>query len=163
VITNSGATVVEAVRDGKQIAASLIPGVDVMPRPLLSLETEFCGIQFENPFCLSSSPVTNTAAMIAMAYDAGWSGSYYKTLNRDDKYKVYHPSPRLSPVHSRGSGLGLDIGLQNVEQISDRPLVDNLADIAWLRKNYEDKVTGVSIMAFTEDDWSYLAAAAEVK
>lgn len=162
VITNTGATVVEAVRDGKQIASSLLPGVDVMPRPLTSLEVEFCGIKFENPFCLSSSPVTNTAEMIAMAYDAGWAGSYFKTLNRDDKFKIYHPSPRLSVVHSRGSNQGIDVGIQNVEQISDRPLADNLADITWLRKNYEKKVTAVSIMAFSEDDWSYLAAAAEV-
>lgn len=54
------------------------------------------------------------------------------------------------------------MGIQNMEQISDRPLKDNLRDITWLRKHYPNKVMGVSIMGYEEADWAYLAAAAEV-
>jgi hypothetical protein len=39
---------------------------------------------------------------------------------------------------------------------------DNLKDIAWLRKNYPTKVTAVSIMGYCDEDWDYLARAAEV-
>eukprot|EP01033_Poteriospumella_lacustris_P014598 gene14599-10438_t len=55
----------------------------------------------------------------------------------------------------------MDIGIQNMEQISDRPLEDNLKDIAWLRKQYPTKVTAVSIMGYCDEDWAYLAQAAE--
>jgi dihydropyrimidine dehydrogenase (NAD+) subunit PreA len=159
-VRGKGDTVVAAVGDGKRAAVEMVPSVRPPPRVKPSLETEFCGIKFENPFCLSSSPVTNSAEMIANAYDLGWAGSYYKTLNREDKFTVSHPSPRLSAVHTtRGSRM--DIGIQNMEQISDRPLADNLADIRWLRKNYPSKIMGVSIMGFNEEDWAYLAKASE--
>lgn len=160
-VRGGGDTVVRAVADGQQAARAMVPEHAPPARPRASLETEFVGLRFLNPFTLSSSPVTNSADMIARAYDAGFAGSYYKTLNREDKFVVSHPSPRLSAVHARGSG-GMDIGIQNVEQISDRPLADNLADIAWLRKRYPKHITAVSIMGFCDEDWAYLAAAAEV-
>jgi dihydropyrimidine dehydrogenase (NAD+) subunit PreA len=127
---------------------------------------DFLGIQWENPLSLSSSPVTNSAEMIARAYDAGFAGAYYKTLNREDKFQISHPSPRLGVVHSHNKtagamGSGMDVGIQNMEQISDRPLADNLKDIEWLRKNYPTKVTAVSIMGYCDEDWDYLARAAE--
>lgn len=156
-----GDTVVRAIADGKLAAEAMTPLHAAPERIRASLQTEFVGISFMNPFTLSSSPVTNSAEMIARAYDAGFAGAYYKTLNREDKFLISHPSPRLNVVHARNS-TGMDIGIQNVEQISDRPLADNLADIAWLRKNYPKHITAVSIMGFSDEDWAYLAAAAEV-
>ena len=38
------------------------------------LSIDFCGVKFMNPFMLSSSPVSNSAEMIARAFDAGWGG-----------------------------------------------------------------------------------------
>jgi dihydropyrimidine dehydrogenase (NAD+) subunit PreT len=160
-VRGGGDTVVQAVADGKRAAVEILPTVPTAPRKRVSLETEFVGIRWENPFTLSSSPVTNSAEMIARAYDAGFSGAYYKTLNREDKFSISHPSPRLGVVHGRQQG-GMDIGIQNMEQISDRPLADNLKDINWLRKNYPNKVTAVSIMGYCDEDWEYLAKAAEV-
>lgn len=162
-MTAGGSTVVSAVANGKRAAHLILPNVIPPTRETISLTTDFCGVQFENPFCLSSSPVTNSADMIAEAYDHGWAGAYYKTLNREDKFHISHPSPRLNAVHSsHGVNRRMGVGIQNVEQISDRPLVDNLADIEWLRKKYPTKVTAVSIMGYDVDDWAYLAAAAEV-
>lgn len=161
-VRGGGDTVVQAVADGKRAAAEILPGVPAAPRERLSLATEFVGIRFENPFTLSSSPVTNSAEMIARAYDAGFSGAYYKTLNREDKFSIAHPSPRLGAVHHSGQRQGgLEVGIQNMEQISDRPLADNLKDIEWLRVNYPNKVTAVSIMGYCDEDWDYLARAAE--
>lgn len=157
-VRGGGDTVVRAVADGKAAAAEILSR-PVMPRTKVSLATDFVGLTWENPFTLSSSPVTNSAEMIARAYDAGFSGAYYKTLNREDKFAISHPSPRLGVVHAHRTGM--EIGIQNMEQISDRPLADNLKDIAWLRKNYPSKITAVSIMGYCDEDWDYLARAAE--
>lgn len=158
--SDKGETVVQAVADGKRAAIELLPNVTVPERPRGSLQTKFCDIVFENPFCLSSSPVTNSAEMIARSYDAGFGGAYYKTLNREDKFSIAHPSPRLGVVKDPSVN-GALFGIQNLEQISDRPLADNLKDIAWLRKNYPTKITAVSIMGYCDEDWEYLAQVAE--
>ena len=79
-------------------------------------------------------------------------------LNRDDKFTVYHPSPRLGSVDYGTSRMA--VGIQNLEQISSRPLKTNLAEISRLRKTHPHNVVGVSIMGFCDDDWTYLARAA---
>jgi dihydropyrimidine dehydrogenase (NAD+) subunit PreA len=158
-VTSGGATVVRAVADGKRATAAILPKVEAPARQRPSLELEFCGLRFPNPFCLSSSPVSNTYEMCARAFDAGWGGIYYKTLGLEQKFKVYHPSPRLNAVHYEG--VRTAVGIQNVEQITDRPLKDNLADITRLRKEYPDQVVCVSIMGFSREDWTLLAKMSE--
>jgi len=166
---NGGATVVQAIAEGKQVAERIARqsiGHSLSELDRLrwegeeALQIDFCGIKFPNPFCLSSSPVSNTAEMCARAFDAGWGGVVYKTLNLDKEQEILHPSPRLSAVHVGSSRMG--IGLQNVEQISDRRLTDNLADISWLKENYPSNILGVSVMGFSESGWKELARAAEV-
>jgi dihydropyrimidine dehydrogenase (NAD+) subunit PreA len=114
------------------------------------LSINFCGIKFENPFCLSSSPVSNHAEMCARAFDAGWGGIVYKTLGLEESFKVVMPSPRLSVLNYMDKRF---VGLQNAEQITDRPIKDNIRDIAWLKKNYPNKVLISSIMGYTDRDW----------
>jgi dihydropyrimidine dehydrogenase (NAD+) subunit PreA len=116
----------------------------------------FCGVRFNNPFLLSSSPVSNSAEMVEMAYQQGWAGVCYKTLN-SDRIPIIHPSPRMNAYHYENKRL---VGLQNVEQISDRPLKDNLADFLSLKKKYPDRPIIASIMGFSNDEWAYLAKAA---
>ncbi len=53
----------------------------IMPNKPIDLSIEFCGKTFKNPFLLSSSPVSNSAEMVARSFDAGWSGVVFKTLN----------------------------------------------------------------------------------
>jgi len=122
------------------------------------LSINFCGIKFENPFCLSSSPVGNHAEMCSRAYDAGWGGIVYKTLGLEKSFKIVMPSPRLS-VYNYGDKRF--VGLQNAEQITDRPIKDNIADIAFLKKNYPNKVLISSIMGYDDDDWAELAKMSE--
>ena len=82
-----GKTVAASVLDGKRAAkaiAEAFPLREPVAAPQAtrpSLEIEFCGVRCANPFFLSSSPVGNTAEMIARAFDAGWGGAVYKTLN----------------------------------------------------------------------------------
>ena len=58
----------------------------------VDLSIDFCGVKFKNPFLLSSSPVSNSAEMVAKSFDAGWSGVVFKTLN-SDRLPITHPSP----------------------------------------------------------------------
>jgi len=122
------------------------------------LSINFCGIKFDNPFCLSSSPVSNHAEMCARAFDAGWGGIVYKTLGLEKSFKVVMPSPRLSVLNYMDKRF---VGLQNAEQITDQPIKDNIRDIAWLKKNYPNKVLISSIMGYTDEDWIELAKMSE--
>lgn len=122
------------------------------------LSITFCDVKFENPFCLSSSPVSNHAEMCARAFDAGWGGIVYKTLNLEKSFKVIMPSPRLNAFHVSDRRF---VGLQNAEQISDRPIRDNIKDIEWLKKKYPDKVLISSILGYDDTDWSELAKMSE--
>lgn len=130
-----------------------------MPTFKPSLNVTFCGVKFENPFLLSSSPVGNHAEMCARAFDAGWGGIVYKTLGLENRFKVVMPSPRLNAYHH---GADRFIGLQNAEQITDRNIADNIRDLATLKKNYPNKILISSIMGYNEDsDWETLAKMSE--
>lgn len=128
-----------------------------MSKPEVDLSIEFCGKKFINPFLLSSSPVSNSAEMVARSFEAGWSGVAFKTLNSDTT-PIIHPSPRMQGIKYGSKNL---VGLQNVEMISDRPLKDNLADFLYLKKNYPEHVLISSIMGFSNAEWAYLAKVSE--
>jgi len=123
----------------------------------VDLSIEFCGRTFKNPFLLSSSPVSNSAEMVARSFEAGWSGVVFKTLN-SDRLPIIHPSPRMNAFHY---GAKRVVGVQNVEQISDRPLKDNLIDFLYLKKHYPEHILISSIMGFSDDEWAYLAKVSE--
>ena len=123
----------------------------------IDLSIDFCGVKFKNPFLLSSSPVSNSAEMVAKSFDAGWSGVVFKTLN-SGRLPIVHPSPRMACIDY---GAKKGVAVQNVEMISDRPLKDNLTDFLYLKKNYPSHPIIASIMGFFTDEWAYLAKAAE--
>lgn len=122
------------------------------------LSVNFCGVKFPNPFCLSSSPVGNHYEMCSRAFDAGWGGIVYKTLGVESSFKVVMPSPRLNAYNYESHRM---VGLQNAEQITDRPLADNIKDIAALKRDYPNKVLVSSIMGFTDADWELLAKSSQ--
>ncbi len=124
---------------------------------LKDLSIEMFGVKFPTPVLLSSSPVSNTAEMIGRAFDSGFGGVAYKTLGFD-KIKIIHPSPRMAKYNYGNKKL---VGLQNVEQITDRPLKDNLQDIKYLKKHWPKHVVIASVMGFSEYEWSELAKMAE--
>jgi dihydropyrimidine dehydrogenase (NAD+) subunit PreA len=160
----AGKTVATSVLDGKKAAdaiAAAYPLNTAVIAPKLerpSLEIEFCGSRFLNPFCLSASPVANTAEMVARAFDAGWGGVVYKTLNIERDYKIIDPTPRLNALHH---GDRRFIGLQNIEMVSERPLAQNLKDIAWLKEHFPDRILISSIMGYSDEGWIELAKGSE--
>lgn len=121
----------------------------------VDLSVTFCGFRLPNPFMLSSSPVSNSAEMVSRAFEAGWGGVAYKTVVTDGT-PIIHPSPRMHGYHSGKQRL---VGLQNVEQTSDRGLKANLLDLAWLKKHWPDRLLMVSIMGFSNQEWADLARA----
>lgn len=128
-----------------------------MAKQPVDLSIEFCGTTFKNPFLLSSSPVSNSAEMVACSFEAGWAGVVFKTLN-SDRLPITHPSPRMSASRYGNKEM---VYVQNVEQISDRPLKDNLVNMLYLKKHYPDHPIVASIMGFFDDEWAYLAKVAE--
>ena len=117
------------------------------------LSVEFLGVHFENPFCLSSSPVGNCYEMCAKAYDEGWAGVVFKTIG-PASVLIDEVSPRFDALTKEGTPF---VGFKNMEQIAEHPLEQNLADLRKLKENYPDKVLIASIMGPTEEDWEELA------
>lgn len=126
-----------------------------MNRRAPDLSVDFCGKRFINPFLLSSSPVSNSAEMVSRAFEAGWAGVAYKTVVTD-RIPIIHPSPRMKSYDYEQQRL---VGLQNVEQTSDRGLRANLLDMTWLKKRWPDRVLMASIMGFSNAEWGELARA----
>ncbi len=117
------------------------------------LSVEFLGVHFENPFCLSSSPVGNCYEMCAKAYDEGWAGVVFKTIGPGD-FLIDEVSPRFDALTKEGTPF---VGFKNMEQIAEHPLEQNLEDLRKLKAAYPNKVLIASIMGPTEKDWEELA------
>lgn len=119
------------------------------------LSIEFCGVTFENPFCLSSSPVGNCFDMCAKAYEAGWSGVVFKTIGFFQPNEV---SPRFDHLIKEDTPF---VGFKNMEQIAEHPLEENLEALRQLKKAYPHKVLIASIMGENEQEWEDLAKLVE--
>ncbi len=117
------------------------------------LSIDFLGVHFENPFCLSSSPVGNCYDMCKKAYDTGWGGVVFKTIG-PKHFVVDEVSPRFAALTKEGTPF---VGFKNMEQIAEHSLEENLADVKRLKEEYPDKVLIASIMGTNEEDWVELA------
>lgn len=115
------------------------------------LSIEYLGVKCENPFFLSSSPVGSSYDMVAKAYDSGWGGVFFKTVGR---FIADECSPRFD---NNGKEQTPWIGFKNMEQISDKPLEDNLQAIHRLKRDYPDKIMVASIMGQNDEEWKDLA------
>ncbi|MDO4962167.1 MAG: NAD-dependent dihydropyrimidine dehydrogenase subunit PreA, partial [Eubacteriales bacterium] len=100
------------------------------------LSIDFLGVHFENPFCLSSSPVGNNYEMCKKAYETGWGGIVFKTIP-PSHFKIDEVSPRFDAISKESTPF---IGFKNLEQLSEWPLDQNLEDIRRLKKEFPDKV-----------------------
>lgn len=115
------------------------------------LSIEYLGVKFENPFCLSSSPVGSNYEMCAKALETGWGGIVYKTVGI---FIADECSPRFDNNQKECTPW---VGFKNMEQISDKPLEKNLEMMAKLKKDYPDKVLIASIMGSNDEEWAELA------
>lgn len=121
------------------------------------LSIEFLGVKFENPFCLSSSPVGNCYDMCKKAYEVGWGGVVFKTIG-PKSYFIDEVSPRFDKLNKENTPF---IGFKNMEQIAEHSLEENLRDLRKLKKEFPNKVLIASIMGNDEKTWEDLARMVE--
>ncbi|HUI71588.1 MAG TPA: NAD-dependent dihydropyrimidine dehydrogenase subunit PreA [Spirochaetia bacterium] len=106
---------------------------------MADLSTRFMGIATPNPFWLASAPPTNSGDQIRRAFDAGWGGAVWKTIGEP----VINTASRYSSVDWNGQRM---MGLNNIELISDRPIEDNLREMAEVKKRYPKNTVIASLM-----------------
>ena len=116
----------------------------------VSLAIEFCGLQCENPFFLSSSVVASGYEMCAKALSMGWSGLVYKTIGL---FPIHETSPRFDALYKDSTEF---IGFRNWEQISHKPYQDEFDTLKRLKKDFPSKIIVASIMGRNIEEWEEL-------
>lgn len=104
------------------------------------LSTDMCGIRSPNPFWLASGPPTNTGYQVRNAFEAGWGGAVWKTLTHDP---IVNVASRYGGIHLGNQRL---MGLNNIELITDRPLEDNLREMAEVKREFPQHAVIASVM-----------------
>jgi len=119
---------------------------------VVDLSLEFCGVKFPNPFTLAAAPTTDSAEMVARAFEAGWGGAILKTTSVETEV--------VELVYPMMSGIDLEdkklMGLQNIDLISERHIDEVEKDVKALKKEFPDKVVAASIMGAKKEDWQEL-------
>ena len=115
---------------------------------MVDLSLEFCGVKFPNPFTLAAAPTTDSAEMVARAFEAGWGGAILKTTSVETE--------EVSLVYPMMSGIDLEdkklMGLQNIDLISERHIDEVEKDVKALKKEFPDKVVAASIMGSKKEE-----------
>jgi dihydropyrimidine dehydrogenase (NAD+) subunit PreA len=106
---------------------------------MADLSIRFAGIQAPNPFWLASGPPTNSGDQVKRAFDLGWGGAVWKTVGEP----IVNVCSRYSSVDYGGRRM---MGLNNIELISDRPIADNLREVADVKRQYPHHAVIVSLM-----------------
>ena len=112
---------------------------------MADLSVDFCGINSPNPFWLASGPPTNTYVQVAKAFDLGWGGAVWKTIGEP----IINVFSRYGTVDY---GIHRMMGFNNIELISDRPIEDNLRELAEIKRNYPKHVLVASLMVESKRD-----------
>lgn len=113
---------------------------------MADLSIDFAGIKAPNPFWLASAPPTNSGYQIMKAFDAGWGGAVWKTLG----VPVINVSSRYGSTNYRDTRM---MGFNNIELITDRPLADNLREIAEVKKYFPNHAVIASLMVESKKEW----------
>ena len=122
------------------------------------LSVRFTGIEFDNPFLLSSAPPTESESNILRAFEAGWGGVVTKTIGLHPVVNVAGPKTRFlraaldSPLITMKKIVGALHSSWNWELISDKPLDWWLPRIERIKKAFPNKVLVASIMAGSGSD-----------
>lgn len=113
---------------------------------MIDISANLAGIKSPNPFWLASAPPTNSGYQIMKAFEAGWGGAVWKTLG----VPVVNVSSRYGALNYRDTRM---MGFNNIELITDRPLVDNLREMEEVKKYFPDHAVIASLMVDTREEW----------
>lgn len=106
---------------------------------MADLSVDFAGIKSPNPFWLASAPPTNSAYQVNRAFEAGWGGAVWKTIGTP----IVNVNSRYGALSYRGKRV---MGFNNIELITDRPVEDNLREIAEVKRLWPDRAVIASLM-----------------
>src|SRR5437773_2218952 len=133
----------------------------------------FTGLDFENPFLLSSAPPTESESNILRAFEAGWAGVVTKTIGLHPvvnvvgaKAKFMRTTPEDAYVSMKKRPGAALHSSWNWELISDKTLDWWLPRIGRIKEAFPNKVLIASIMAGSGNDkelrhWQELAETAQ--
>src|SRR6266852_2375770 len=122
---------------------------------MADLRIKFCGLESPNPFWLASGPPTNTGGQVMRAFDAGWGGAVWKTIGEP----IVNTTSRYGAIDLNGVKV---MGFNNIELISDRPVEDNLREIAEVKKRYPRNAVVASLMVESKREaWHEIVRRAE--
>jgi dihydropyrimidine dehydrogenase (NAD+) subunit PreA len=122
---------------------------------MADLSTDCAGIKSPNPFWIASGPPANTAYQVMRAFDAGWGGAVWKTIGEP----IINTSSRYGSVDLQNLRM---MGLNNIELISDRPIEDNLREIAEVKRRYPKHAVIASLMVESKREaWHDIVKRAE--
>src|SRR5437763_4104198 len=103
------------------------------------LSINFCGVRSPNPFWRASGPPADSAYQVMRAFDAGWGGAVWKTIGE----LIINTGSRYGSIDLKNERM---MGLNNIELISDRPIADNLREIAEVKKRFPQHAVVASLM-----------------
>jgi dihydropyrimidine dehydrogenase (NAD+) subunit PreA len=122
---------------------------------MADLSIDLAGIRSPNPFWLASAPPTNSGYQVMRAFKAGWGGAVWKTLGDP----IVNVTSRFAGI---GYGTSRMMGMNNIELITDRPLDDNLREIAECKQAYPDRAIVASLMTdMQRERWHELVNAVQ--
>jgi dihydropyrimidine dehydrogenase (NAD+) subunit PreA len=110
---------------------------------MANLTSSLAGIKSPNPFWLASAPPTNSGYQVLRAFEAGWGGVVWKTLGTP----ITNVTSRFASFKYKSHRMA---GMNNIELITDRPLEDNLREIAACKAAFPDRAIVVSLMEVCE-------------
>lgn len=117
-----------------------------------NLKVSILGINFENPFLLSSAPPTAKIESIDKAFELGWGGAVLKTITPDD-LEMIEASERYA-TWKVGNKV---CGFENIELLSHLRIQEWLDGIRFLKQKHPTKVQIASIMApVVKEEWQKL-------
>jgi dihydropyrimidine dehydrogenase (NAD+) subunit PreA len=88
---------------------------------------------------VASGPPANTAYQVMRAFEAGWGGAVWKTIGEP----IVNTTSRYGSVDLGASRV---MGFNNIELISDRPIEDNLREMAEVKRRYPKHALIASLM-----------------
>ncbi len=119
------------------------------------LTSDLAGIRSPNPFWLASGPPANTLGQVARAFEQGWGGAVWKTVGQP----VVNVSSRYGSIDF---GAARMMGFNNIELITDRPIEDNLREIAEAKRLFPRNAVVVSLMVESRREaWHEIVKRAE--
>src|SRR5450759_5117647 len=119
----------------------------------------FTGIQFENPFLLSSAPPTESESNIMRAFEAGWGGVVTKTIGLHPVVNVYGAKAKFMRTGTEDANVSMKkrpgaafASSRNWEVIADKSREWCAPQIRRRKEAVPNKVLVASIMARSGND-----------